>query len=301
MSEELKTIAESGTAVGGVISKLFPGIAKRSEDNAASDSVQNVLRDLDSVLDWINKNDLPDSIKTAAVNFVFERRESTQRVTECIRSAAPIFKDNTDIDDLDQEWLDYWRMHAEKVRDSDVQAIWGAILAGEVNNPGTISKRTMSILADMEKRDAEAFVNLCSYCIGGTLPNGVKQPLTPMFIDTGEQFAMDSQNIARLRALGLIDFTIGSGFGLTRSTKCMPEEVVQVGKTTYVLAGDGNAEFTVLQLPFTEYGEQIASYCAIGEGEGFADALIQWWKGLGFKVGVVYEWINDCQANWRPI
>ncbi len=299
--ENIEPIAKGGTAAGEVAAKLFPSIAARSNDNAASSSVHAAMSDIEDVLAWANKADMPDDLRNLMLNYVFEKRGSNQRVADCFKFAAPQIEDDADADNLDQEWLDYWRMHAEKARNEDVQAIWGAILAGEVNNAGAVSKRTMSILADMEKRDAETLVKLCSYCAGGKMGNGEIEPLTPMLINVGERFAMNPEDIARLRSLGVVDFDLGTGFGMVNSMKCQPGSVFQIGKIPFIVIGDGKAEFTVNRFPFTEHGLQLASYCTIGEGEGFADGLVEHWKSLGFRVGIVQEWLGDGQVKYRLI
>ena len=299
--ENIEPIAKSGTAAGEVAAKLFPGIAARSNDNAASSSVHAAMSDIEDVLEWANKSDMPDDLRNLMLNYVFEKRGSNQRVADCFKFAAPQIDDGADVDNLDQEWLDYWRMHAEKARNEDVQAVWGAILAGEVNNAGAVSKRTMSILADMEKRDAETLVRLCSYCSGGKMGNGDTAPLRPLLIDVGERFAMNPEDIARLRSLGVVDFDLGAGFGMVESMKCQPGSVFQIGKIPFIVIGDGKAEFKVSRFPFTEHGLQLASYCTIGEGEGFADGLVQHWKSLGFRVGIVQEWLGDDQVKYQQI
>ena len=299
--ENIEAIAKGGTAAGEVAAKLFPGIPARSNDNAASSCVNTAESDIEDVLAWADKAGVPDDLRNIMLNYVFEKRGSNQRVADCFKFAAPQIEDDADVGGLDQEWLDYWRMHAEKARSEDVQAIWGAILAGEVNNSGAVSKRAMSILADMEKRDAETLVKLCSYCAGGKMGNGKMAPLTPMLIDVGERFAMNPEDIARLRSLGVVDFNLGVGFGMSSLMKCQPGSVFQIGKITFIVIGDGKAEFSVKRFPFTEYGLQLASYCTIGEGEGFADGLVQHWKSLGFHVGIVQEWLGDGQIKYQLI
>lgn len=66
---------------------------------------------------------------------------------------------------IDSEWLNYFIDHAERVTDEDVRMAWGAILSGEVNNPGSFSKRAISTLATMGRLDIESFRKLCRYLI----------------------------------------------------------------------------------------------------------------------------------------
>ena len=44
-----------------------------------------------------------------------------------------------------------------------MQILWARVLAGEANAPGTYSKRTVNLLSDFDKSDAELFTKLCGF------------------------------------------------------------------------------------------------------------------------------------------
>lgn len=84
--------------------------------------------------------------------------------------ASKMLKDGSsiteeDVDKIDSEWVNYFVDHASKVTDEDMREIWGAVLAGEINTPGLFSKRTLSVVADLGKAEAESFKKVCSYII----------------------------------------------------------------------------------------------------------------------------------------
>lgn len=45
-----------------------------------------------------------------------------------------------------------------------MRAIWAQLLAGEINRPGTFSKRTLTTLNNMSPLEAQRFRELCSWC-----------------------------------------------------------------------------------------------------------------------------------------
>ena len=45
-----------------------------------------------------------------------------------------------------------------------MQILWAKVLAGEANNSGSYSTRTIDFLSTMDKRDAQIFQNFCSFC-----------------------------------------------------------------------------------------------------------------------------------------
>ena len=49
--------------------------------------------------------------------------------------------------------------------DDEIRVIWSKILAGEIQSPGKYYKRTLNNLKQLERHEAEWFVNLCKYSI----------------------------------------------------------------------------------------------------------------------------------------
>lgn len=61
---------------------------------------------------------------------------------------------------VDEDWKTRFFNIAEDVSNTDMQDLWGKILAGEVARPGTYSVRTLEILKNLSQREAEAFQKL---------------------------------------------------------------------------------------------------------------------------------------------
>ena len=66
---------------------------------------------------------------------------------------------------------DDWVVNAvDKARlssDDETQTTWARLLAGEFDNPGSYSRKTVNILSDMSKDDADAFSTLCRFVVSG--------------------------------------------------------------------------------------------------------------------------------------
>ena len=65
----------------------------------------------------------------------------------------------------DPDWTARFFDYAQDVSSEDMQKIWAKILAGEVENPGRTSLRTLDTLRNMTKRDAEMFRDMCDFVI----------------------------------------------------------------------------------------------------------------------------------------
>lgn len=68
---------------------------------------------------------------------------------------------------VDKDWLNRFLDYAEDVSEEEMQKIWARILAGEVKQPKSFSLRTLDVLRNMTKEEAELFVEISKYVYGG--------------------------------------------------------------------------------------------------------------------------------------
>lgn len=61
-----------------------------------------------------------------------------------------------------QDWLDAFEDGASHAYDDEVRAMWAQLLAGELDHPGSFSKRTLRTLTDMNAEEAELFRRVCA-------------------------------------------------------------------------------------------------------------------------------------------
>ena len=73
----------------------------------------------------------------------------------------PHLNQETQPESMEDDWIANFFDKCRIVSDSDMQTLWGRVLAGEANAPGTYSKRTVNLLSDFDKSDAELFTKLC--------------------------------------------------------------------------------------------------------------------------------------------
>src|SRR5439155_8369999 len=76
------------------------------------------------------------------------------------KKALPLLEENSSPQDVKDDWITNFFEKSRIVSDEDMQRLWSRVLAGEANKPGTFSRRTVNLLADMEKLDAELFTNV---------------------------------------------------------------------------------------------------------------------------------------------
>lgn len=68
-------------------------------------------------------------------------------------------------DPVNPDWLNRFFTIVEDVSDAEMQKLWAQILAGEIKRPKAYSLRTLEVLRNMTKEEADLFVKATSYMI----------------------------------------------------------------------------------------------------------------------------------------
>ncbi len=65
---------------------------------------------------------------------------------------------------IDDDWLNAYEVEARLKSTAKMQAYFGRMLSGEIQKPGSFSRRTVRILASLDQETARHFARLCSIC-----------------------------------------------------------------------------------------------------------------------------------------
>lgn len=213
--------------------------------------------------------------------------------------SLPTLKTDANPDGLRPEWADEFVEHAGSKYDENAQDLWARLLAGELNKPGTFSRKAMRILDDMEPDDARAFESLCERCTGGIFSNGTNQDPFPLFIDRGEELEMPNDSLIRLKDLGLINFGNSNEAGVRYTAA--------IGKGKWQLIKVAEIELLVQFPPdkvqyfevrtFTRYGIELSQLCHMGTLLEEGAFFINKFKSLGANVALVKKLNDDGSAE----
>lgn len=180
--------------------------------------------------------------------------------------------------------------------DDEVQIIWAKILAGEVSQPGRVSRKTLAIVKTLGKEDAHLFTKVCSYA--WTVPKHSRLILLrdgavtkgeenqPELIKPNEvqatpedperpQWNMDMiyEELAQLQYLGLIsltDFPLGTT-ATDRFLACyFGRAFVSIFKGSFdVVLGFAN---------FTQAGSELFPFSSAVPDENYLQRTVEWYR-----------------------
>lgn len=93
-----------------------------------------------------------------------KRQENAESVFR--KAANRIDRENIKAQAPDQDWTARFFDYVRDVSQEDLQEIWARILSGELEKPGRVPLRTLSVLRDMSQDDAHAYIEMMQYRIG---------------------------------------------------------------------------------------------------------------------------------------
>ena len=151
LSEPLTKLVEVTSAGIGTLYKPF-GTVRQAKADAKAKAIA-VNADLE-ILDVKQRADLRIEYRESL------RQENIEKV---VSIAANEISDKVSTEPVDLDWSLQFFDAVQDVCDEDMQSLWARILAGEVTEPGSYSKRTLQFLKTLDKFEAEKFVVFCSF------------------------------------------------------------------------------------------------------------------------------------------
>lgn len=108
----------------------------------------------------IEETELLQRAQARAIHKELEKQRNIEAICSVAIDESPSIASEIPVS---QDWINTFFKHAEDVSDNDMQIIWGRILSGESSSPGSFSRRTILQLSMLEKEEAIAFNEICSF------------------------------------------------------------------------------------------------------------------------------------------
>ncbi len=133
-------------------------------------------------------------------------------------AAEELSQQNTPINDvpIDKDWMTRFLFDAEEISQIEMQKLWGRVLAGEIARPNSFSLRTLSVLKNLSKREAELVNTVAKYHIDSGSSSFLRGRLSDYSANSdikyGHLLLLSELGIITLRdSAHLIDFMERSG------------------------------------------------------------------------------------------
>jgi hypothetical protein len=217
----------------------------------------------------------------AVERFFYEEAKKQDNIENISSKALPLLNSDSKPEQVEDDWITNFFDKCRLISDDKMQTIWSKILAGESNSPGNYSKKTIDILASMDKSDAELFTKLAGFCffIDGSVIPLIYDNENKIYVNNGIQFS----TLTHLESIGLIRFDSLGGFTLSEMGQKIC--IYYLGKKLWIEMNETeNNKLRIGQVMLTRFGEQLISICASNPVEGFIDFVKEKWQSFGIKV-----------------
>lgn len=105
--------------------------------------------------------EIEDIQKRALMRLVSEEIKKQENIEKITEKSFDSIRDDATPEKIEDDWISNFFDKCKLISDEDMQILWAKILAGEANNPGTFSKRTIEFMGTMDRKDAILFDSLC--------------------------------------------------------------------------------------------------------------------------------------------
>ena len=213
-------------------------------------------------------------LKERAANRLANEEMTKQLNMESItEKAMPHLNSDADADGMENDWITNFFDKCRGISDDAMQELWARILAGEANNPNSFSRRTVNLVADLDKRDAELFRNLCGF-------GWVIGQLEPLVFDTQHEIynqqGIDFSSIVQLEALGLV--RDGGAIGFQRVNLPKTFRAYYYGNPVVLtMPKERDNHLATGKALLTRAGHELAGFCGAKPVEGFFDYVYDRW------------------------
>ncbi|QCE40894.1 DUF2806 domain-containing protein [Psychroserpens sp. NJDZ02] len=182
LSEPLKKLIEVVSQGLGALSKPYlirkTADAKAYEIKAISDAIKDNHGNLKEIgyseeklslmsLDSESiKNEL--AIEERTKNRIEYKEQKRQKNIENItQNAVKNLEAETNVSEepVDEDWTTRFFNYAEDVSNDEMQDLWGRILAGEIKQPNSFSLRTLELIRNLTKIEAQVFTKAANFVI----------------------------------------------------------------------------------------------------------------------------------------
>lgn len=138
-----------------------------------------------------------ERINNRIVNKEVKRQNN---IEEVVSTAGKILESEEKVSEepLNSDWTTRFFDIVQDVSDNEMQLLWGQILAGEIKQPKTYSLRTLELLRNMTREDAELFQKVAQFA----LVSGDAFLYTPS--NDLRKYGINYVDIAKLIEIGLL-------------------------------------------------------------------------------------------------
>lgn len=292
-----KGAAELANKNSGFWGKLFPyfGIKKEAVDAYIKD---------------IEKSDMPADTKAYLIMNTKKHFKELKNQAAIAEKAVESAKEGIDFSDsskVDEEWLDRFMDSAKFVSSEEMQLIWGKVLAGEFENPGSTPRNMIRILSEFTPELAQAFRVICSMKVdifplddNGDIENSFSDIIVPYgwnelkFLD----FELSFDILNELETLGVIK--MNNIVGYRESDISNVKSLIRIENELILTIKFDNKHFPIGDVILTSAGKNLQVITEPIKLEGYYELVRNYMEKQGILFSDNHDYVLEYEDG-KPI
>ena len=233
----------------------------------------------------------------------YQQAKKQRNIENIIQRAAQDLSSVEEVsaDPVDEDWIARFFSISEDISTEQMQQLWGRILAGEVSKPKSFSLRTLDVLKNITKNEADVVEKVALAVLSQD-----NRSFLYSHAD-GSSFLNDEFAISRTDLLLMIDLGIVSTTDIMAYSNLFPNAispiVMQYGKWCIVVELEGEINFGFTVLPLSSVGHELLLLIDIQPKMSLVKKLAQSMKrtGLTVKYSTSYSINPDGSINYDNV
>ena len=218
--------------------------------------------------------EITDLHRRAMHRFLNEEAKKQINIEDITQKAFPHLEQDASPQNVEDDWVTNFFDKSRIVSDDDMQNIWARVLAGEANAPGAFSRKTVNLLGDLDKGDAELLMRLCGF--GWS----IRKSFLPLVYDVDDEVynrhGITFGTLTHLDSLGLVQFDNLDGF----KVKDLPQNITlfyHAKPVELTFPKEVENDLNIGKVLLTRAGRELAPVCDSKSVDGFFDYVFDRW------------------------
>ena len=174
-----KTLSVFASGIGAVAGLILkPAHAKADakvlliQQQAQKDALSiadgsKTLNDKGQLVPANQLNDVFSLDNEISARFEFQEKKRQNNLKSLAHKTLEKIDDVVSDKPVDEDWISKYFSYAQDVTSDDMQEIWAKVLAREISNPDSVAVRTLEVLKNLNKKDADLIERFSTYIMDG--------------------------------------------------------------------------------------------------------------------------------------
>jgi hypothetical protein len=288
LSKPVNTLIEKiSDAVGGIFAPIQ--IKRKAKAEAEADKIKAISSAETSKLLAMTDIEIKDLQNRAMYRFISEETRKQINIESIAEKSFKDINDTAKPENMENDWISNFFDKCKLISNEEMQTLWAKVLAGEANNPGSYSKRTLEFMATMDKYDAEMFQNICSF---RWFINSKVVLIYDTEDDIYKKNGVSFSVLKHLDSIGLISFGEISGYKRLRLGEILNSSYHKTPIVLKYLEKKSDNEMDIGKVLLTQIGEEFLNIINSKPIPEFIDYVISNWGSQGIATYSLYPKIE---------